>query len=1549
VTPEVWKKVCLAVDALLLEPASRQRQLEQLRRQDAAVAAEVERLLCLQETPATLDQDGTGDHARPTPPAGDALPADAEPLTVIGPYTLQDQVGKGGMGVVWRARDQQFRRSLAIKILAEGHKDNSSLRRRFVEEAQLMGQLQHPGIPPVHDLGALPDGRPYFAMKLIKGQTLAALLKERLGPEQDRSRLLAIFEQVCQTLAFAHAQRVLHRDLKPANVMVGAFGEVQVMDWGLAKVIDGTADQTAEGAGPASGICTVRSDVPDTATQTGQAMGTPAYMAPEQARGEVSQLDERCDVFGLGAVLCEILTGQPPFAGRNSQEVLRNAQHGNTTVAWTRLQQSGADRELVQLAQRCLAADKEDRPVHAGAVAEALTAYLAQVQERLRRAELERKAAEVRAAEERKRRRVAFRLGSIIALLLVVLGLAGWWVDRSATQARTEREEQQVRGRQAAESLFEQVDQALAGGHAERVEPALQLLRHRLADLDAAGLQQRLNETEKDLAMLRELEQLFYRRWQVVQQLVLEQLLSGQGGGVLTKAPAGPPASNYAPGVSKADLRQDYAAVFARYGLAVGQVPRAEWVERVRQSRIQAALVDALDQWFLVEPDSAGLLAALNVLDAQRAPGRQLVADRAAGKQLGTAPPTMEDNKHQPTTVLCLSELLPDDQAITLLKQAVTRAPEQHRLLTVLVYRLLLSHPNRSAEAVGFARAAYALQPKNAFACLLVAVTLDEDSQDESLHHALQAQDLDPKNAAVHNHLGSTYNNRGDYDRAIPHLKKAIELEPRNATAHNNLGFSYLRKGDLDQGLLCLKKALDLDPKLAVAHCNLGSFYNEQGEYDQAMPHLKTAIATDPKNAPAHNNLGFTYLKKGESDQGLLYLKKAIELDPKYAPAHSNLGSYYNDQGAYDQAIPYLKTAIKFDAKSAPAHNNLGFAYLRKGDLDQGLLYFKKAIELDAKYAPAHNNLGSFYNDQGAYDQAIPHLKTAIETNPKNAPPHNNLGFAYLRKGDVHQGLLYLKKALELDAAYAPTHSNLGSLYNDQGAYDQAIAHLKTAIKLDAKLAVAHSNLGFAYVRKGDWDQGLLHLKKAIELDAKYAPAHSNLGSLYNEQGAYDMAIPHLKTAIELDPKNAPAHSNLGFAYARKGDLDKGLLYLKTAIELDAKYAPAHSNLGSLYNEQGAYDMAVPHLKTAIDLDPKNAPAHNNLGFAYLMKGDRAQGLLYVNKAIELDAKYAPAHANLGSLYNDKGAYDQAIVALKTAIALDAKHAAVHNNLGFACAQKGDFDQALLWLKKAIDLDSKYLPAYHNLSFVCTRKGDWEQAMDYLKKIIDLEPKNSTAHENLGVALFETGQLSQARDVLQRVLNWTPKNSAQFQPRQKYLESVEALLGLETRLEDIVKGDLKPKSFQEGMQLGRLCRVKQYYAAASRLYDAALTLDPAAGKKLTPGDLLFLAQVSLLAAAGKGNDPPAQAERAPYRVKALGWLQQYLQFCRQAQKINPDGLRYPLQQALRQLLQHQDLASVRPPALNDLPAEERQQWQAFWIDVQAMVQQVDAPTENGER
>ena len=431
-------------------------------------------------------------------------PANPINLTIPG-HQLLEELGRGGMGVVLRARDLTLGRHLAVKILLGQAGEHSGLEQRFLEEAQVMGQLQHPGVPPVHQLGRLTDGRPFFSMKLVRGRTLAQLLAQRRSAGDELPRFLDIFAQVCQTLGYAHSRGILHRDLKPANIMVGAFNEVQVMDWGLAKVLHRPAEGSAD-AQPASTIFTVRTAAEGLASQPGMVAGTLAYMAPEQARGEVASLDERADVFGLGALLCEILTGQPPYRG-SREAVHWQASHAELEDALNRLQASGADAELLTLARDCLARDREARPRHAGVVADRLTAYQRGVQERLRQAEL----AQVRSREERKRRRVQMVL-AVTVLLLLLVGVSGAWLFQQHQQKADSATEQAVararllldeataapqfdltRFQKALDEAHKAEQLAATGGASNSVnQQAAALVRHIDSEKEAAQRDQRL-------------------------------------------------------------------------------------------------------------------------------------------------------------------------------------------------------------------------------------------------------------------------------------------------------------------------------------------------------------------------------------------------------------------------------------------------------------------------------------------------------------------------------------------------------------------------------------------------------------------------------------------------------------------------------------------------------------------------------------------------------------------------------------------------------------------------------------------------------------------------------------------------------------------------------------------------------------------------------------------------------------------------------------------------------------------------------------------------
>ncbi len=294
-----------------------------------------------------------------------------------GKYVIQRVIGEGGMGRVFLAFDRDLRRQVAIKVIrAELGRDGEHLA-RFIEEAQITGQLEHPGIPPVHELAVNQGNEVFFTLKLLRGRTLKEILRDLHIGQRDvrqrfsRTRLLQNFVSVANAVHFAHEKGVLHRDIKPANIMIGDYGEVQLMDWGVAKVM-GLPDRFES---MEEQVETVRTDQ-ELMTQQGQVRGTLLYMSPEQAQGRSDLIDRRSDVYALGATLYEMLTLLPPKTGTTLSELLEESRLGLCIPPTVRAPKLGIPQELEDICLKALEYHPDDRQQTALELAEEIQVYL---------------------------------------------------------------------------------------------------------------------------------------------------------------------------------------------------------------------------------------------------------------------------------------------------------------------------------------------------------------------------------------------------------------------------------------------------------------------------------------------------------------------------------------------------------------------------------------------------------------------------------------------------------------------------------------------------------------------------------------------------------------------------------------------------------------------------------------------------------------------------------------------------------------------------------------------------------------------------------------------------------------------------------------------------------------------------------------------------------------------------------------------------------------------------------------------------------------------
>jgi eukaryotic-like serine/threonine-protein kinase len=432
-------------------------------------------------------------------PEARASIAEPEPGTRLGQYRLRLEHARGGFGLVWRAEDEVLGREVALKQLSGILVADDDYRRRFVGEARIAAQLQHPGIVPVYSLGDEDGENPYYTMKLVSGQTLGeAIRRFHTEPREageralEHLRLLNSFLAVARAMAYAHSRGVIHRDLKPDNILLGDYGETVILDWGLAKVLAKGA--AAETAAPAP----VSSPSAADATQFGTLVGTPAYLSPEQAAGQIEDVDERSDIYCLGTVLYHLLTGRPPFRGASPGEVVELVR--TSRPPRPRAIAPAIPRPLEAICMRAMAPRPAERYPDAGLLARDLERYLAdEPVGAYREGMLERLGRWAR------RHRTGVVSGSISLLLILLAAVAGLvlW------QRELQRRDQELLSLQRAAEGSEKA--ALNELHAGQFVSALTLVQRALEPLEGkpevGQLKERLEARRDEMYRLVE----FYR------------------------------------------------------------------------------------------------------------------------------------------------------------------------------------------------------------------------------------------------------------------------------------------------------------------------------------------------------------------------------------------------------------------------------------------------------------------------------------------------------------------------------------------------------------------------------------------------------------------------------------------------------------------------------------------------------------------------------------------------------------------------------------------------------------------------------------------------------------------------------------------------------------------------------------------------------------------------------------------------------------------------------------------------------------------------------
>jgi serine/threonine protein kinase/tetratricopeptide (TPR) repeat protein len=900
-------------------------------------------------------------------------PVAERPGTMIGPYKLLEQIGEGGMGAVWMAEQKEpIQRRVALKVIKAGM-DSKQVLARFEAERQALALMDHPNIARVLDAGTTDVGRPYFVMELVKGTPITQYCDDKHLSVRER---LELFGDVCRAVQHAHQKGIIHRDLKPSNILIAPFDGkpvVKVIDFGVAKAMG----QKLTDATLFTGF--------------GAVVGTPEYMSPEQAETNNQDIDTRSDIYSLGVLLYELLTGSTPLTRKRVKEVallevLRMIREEEPLRPSTRLSSTeelpsvAAQRhtepakltklvrgELDWIVMKALEKDRNRRYETANAFADDVQRYLKDEPVQAcppSKWRLLRKLA--------RRNKEALAVACLILLFIVSLGVGAGWVARDRV---TRRDDAVRRATEAMESVAALVQQENWSEGLRTIEQAEGFL---------AGFQE-------ETALMRQARQL-RRDLELAQRLQEARCLQGTG----VKD-----GNFYDEGLDTA-----YAVAFQEYGLDIDGLDPQVVAEQIRARPIHRQLVAALDDWActrsaLKRDGWRQRLAVARAADPNADALRKRLRNALEAQDLKVLEELAGTDKAEDwpvPSVLLLARLASGtpwgERVVALLGRVQQRHPGDFWINERLGLLLHGSLPPRLEEAIRFYSVAVALRPQSPGAHVNLGVALaDRGRLDEAIaeyHEALRLQKDFP---TARNNLGNALRAKGQLDDAIAEFHEALRLNKDHPQAHNNLGLALVDKGQLSEAIAEFRRAIQLKKDYVKAHIGLGMALQDSGQLDRAITEYREALRINKDDPVAHYNLGNALYTRHRLDEAIAEFREAIasRQDFPRALAHNNLGNALKDKGLLNEAIGEYHHALRINKDCAEAHCNLGSALLEKEKPAEAVAEFREALRLKKDYPEAQCMLGNALAFQGQFGEAIAAYREALRLKKDFPQARNNL------------------------------------------------------------------------------------------------------------------------------------------------------------------------------------------------------------------------------------------------------------------------------------------------------------------------------------------------------------------------------------------------------------------------------------------------------------------------------------------------------------------------------------------------------------------------------